>query len=135
LYLFSRIPLKLIYTENTEMAFKGDLEALVLGVLDLGELHGYEIAKRIQRISDRALEIGEGQLYPALHTLERSGLVTSTWFQQEGKPPRKVYAITDEGRKALATKRKEWTRFTEGVASILTPQVSLWTLGKVATRG
>jgi PadR family transcriptional regulator PadR len=53
------------------MAFKGDLEALVLGVLQDGELHGYEISKRIKLISAKALQVGEGQLYPALHKLEK----------------------------------------------------------------
>ncbi len=55
------------------MAFKGDLEALVLGVLQGGSLHGYEMAKRIRQSSESALSVGEGQLYPALHRLEREG--------------------------------------------------------------
>jgi transcriptional regulator len=101
------------------MAFKGDLEALVLGVLEGTEMHGYEISKRIRQLSETALSVGEGQLYPALHRLERDGLVAANWIPQEGKPPRKVYRLTDEGTAALAEHRKEWERFATGVRSIL----------------
>ena len=104
------------------MAFKGDLEALVLGVLEEGESHGYEISKRIRRLSEQALEVGEGQLYPALHALEASGHVASEWVPQEGKPARKVYKITAKGQLALEGKRSEWRDFANGVAAILTPR-------------
>ncbi len=103
------------------MAFKGDLDALILGVLEIEPLHGYEISKRIKRLSEHALDIGEGQLYPALHILERSGHVTATWVPIEGKPPRKVYEITESGRSNLVEKRREWTLFTAGVGAILNP--------------
>jgi transcriptional regulator len=104
------------------MAFKTDLEALVLGVLQDEPLHGYEIAKRIKKLSDTALAVGEGQLYPALHKLERDGMIQAEWIPQEGKPPRKVYRLTDEGNGALAHHRREWSRFADGVAAILSPR-------------
>lgn len=103
------------------MAFKSDLDALILGVLQEGERHGYEIAKRIRELSDTALAVGEGQLYPALHRLERDGMVAATWVPQEGKPPRKVYHLTDEGRGALTAHRQEWERFAKSVDRILSP--------------
>ena len=115
------IHLELMYSESIHMAFKSDLEALILGVLDGGDLHGYEIAKRIRRLSDKALDVGEGQLYPALHTLEHEKLVTATWVPQDGKPPRKVYQITEGGRSVLTGKRNEWKKFAEGVAAVLNP--------------
>jgi len=104
------------------LAFKGDLEALILGVLQAGELHGYEISKRIRELSDTALAVGEGQLYPALHRLERDGMVAATWVPQEGKPPRKVYRLTDDGNGELARHQREWSKFAEGVAAILAPR-------------
>jgi PadR family transcriptional regulator, regulatory protein PadR len=110
-----------MYDHPRDMAFKSDLDALILGVLQEGERHGYEIAKRIRELSETALAVGEGQLYPALHRLERDGLVAATWIPQEGKPPRKVYHLTDEGRGALATHRLEWERFANSVDRILTP--------------
>lgn len=110
-----------MYIVSGDMAFKSDLDALILGVLQEGERHGYEIAKRIRELSDTALAVGEGQLYPALHRLEKDGLVAATWVPQEGKPPRKVYHLTDEGSGALATHVREWQKFSESVNRILTP--------------
>jgi len=110
-----------MYDDPRAMAFKSDLEALILGVLSEAERHGYEIAKRIRELSDTALAVGEGQLYPALHRLEKDGLVAATWVPQEGKPPRKVYRLTDEGTEALAGHRREWEKFAQGVDRILKP--------------
>ena len=106
------------------MAFRGDLEAFILGALDGGAAHGYEIARRIKATSEEALAVGEGLLYPALHALERDGLVVAEWVPQEGKPNRKVYRLTDEGRGALTKKRKEWLRFAAGVSAVLRPGAS-----------
>lgn len=101
------------------MGFKGDLEALILGVLNEEPLHGYGIAKRIKSLSGKALSYGEGQLYPALHKLEVDAAIAASWVPQEGKPPRKVYCLTPEGRKVLETRRSEWRAFEQGVAKIL----------------
>ena len=106
------------------MAFKGDLEALVLGALDDGAAHGYEIARRIKRMSEEALAVGEGLMYPALHALERDGMIVAEWVPQTGKPDRKVYALTDLGRGALVKKRREWLRFSAGVSAVLKPEAS-----------
>ena len=111
----------MMYDELRDMAFKGDLEALVLGVLQHGDLHGYEISKRIKQLSEKALSVGEGQLYPALHKLEEEGYVSASWIPQEGKPPRKVYAITEEGHKALARHQRAWAAFSVGVEALLKP--------------
>ena len=103
------------------MAFRSDLEAMVLGVLQQSSLHGYEIAKRIRQLSKDALRFGEGQLYPALHGLEETGCIVAEWVPQEGKPARKVYSITEQGRLELEQQRKAWSKFAQGVASILSP--------------
>jgi PadR family transcriptional regulator PadR len=104
------------------MAFRGDLESLILGVLQEGDLHGYEIAKRIRTMSDSMLSYGEGQLYPALHALEAQGAIEARWVNQEGKPARRVYTLTDAGRGTLANKLAEWSRFAQGVTRMLTLQ-------------
>jgi len=104
------------------MAFKGDLEALILGVLQDGDLHGYEIAKRIKQMGAKALQVWEGQLYPALHKLEKDGFVSATWIPQDGKPPRKVYALTDDGKKELAAQHKKWQEFSVVVETMLRPR-------------
>lgn len=101
------------------MAFKSDLDALILGVLQGEELHGYEIAKRIRQCSATTLRIGEGQLYPALHRLEEEGRIQAQWLPQEGKPARKVYRLTTEGRVRLAEHQKAWQQFADGVTAVL----------------
>lgn len=101
------------------MAFKGDLEALVLGVLQGTAMHGYEISRRIRQLSEAALSVGEGQLYPTLHKLERDGLVAAEWVPQEGKPARKVYHLTEAGATSLAKHQKNWQQFSGGVGRIL----------------
>lgn len=101
------------------MAFKSDLDALILAVLSDRDLHGYEISKSIKQKSSDVLKFGEGQLYPALHKLESEGLIQASWVPQEGKPDRKVYSITSSGLTALNGHVSAWKRFSEGVASIL----------------
>lgn len=101
------------------MSFKGDIAALILGILQDGRLHGYEISKRIRMLSQEMLSLGEGQLYPALHRLEEEGLIASSWDIQEGRPNRKVYEITEAGLAELREKKKAWEKFMSGVNSIL----------------
>ena len=101
------------------MAFRSDLDAVILGTLADGPLHGYAIVRRLQSSSDGLLKLGEGQLYPALHKMEKGGLVTATWDAQEGKPSRRVYRLTDLGRKELARCRSDWERFAQSINAVL----------------
>lgn len=101
------------------MSFKSDLDTIVLGTLQGEGLHGYEISKRISTKSEGLLKVGEGQLYPVLHKLELEGFVTSEWVNQEGKPARKVYSLTDSGVAMLAEKRKGWEKFAAGIGAII----------------
>jgi PadR family transcriptional regulator PadR len=101
------------------MAFKSDLEALILGVLSGSALHGYEISKRIKEGGGENLAVGEGRLYPALHKLEAEGKVTAKWEPREGRPPRRIYELTEAGQRELAVHQDAWKRFTSSVGSIL----------------
>jgi len=101
------------------MAFKSDLEALILGVLHGNALHGYEISKRIKERGGETLAVGEGRLYPALHKLEADGKVTARWEPREGKPPRRIYELTEKGLRELSSQQAAWKKFTSGVGSIL----------------
>src|SRR5471030_1752676 len=92
------------------MAFKSDLEALILGVLHDGALHGYEISKRIKERGGETLAVGEGRLYPALHKLEADGKVTAKWEPREGKPPRRIYELTEIGRTELTVQQTAWRK-------------------------
>ncbi len=108
------------------MAFRGDLDALILGVLGTGRMHGYEISKRINEGAEDSIRVKEAQLYPILHRLENDGKIEAEWLPQEGKPARKVYRLTDTGRSALAAKQVEWQKFALSVATLLgtKPEVS-----------
>jgi len=81
---------------------KGDLPALILGVLGDAPNHGYAIAREVERLSDGALHLREGTLYPALRVLEQDGLIVGTWETQAKGADRKVYALTEAGRKEMA---------------------------------
>lgn len=98
---------------------KGDIPALVLAVLEEQPCHGYAIARYIERRSRQAFLMKEGTLYPTLRTLEQDGLLTADWEVQSSGPARKVYHITEEGRKELAKRRKEWDEYVQTMQAIL----------------
>lgn len=100
------------------MRYKTDLEAMVLAALGDGPAHGYGIVRTIRGRSEGVLKLGEGQLYPILHRLEEEGLVGGEWEIQDGKPPRKVYALTEAGHRSLETRQREWGAFANAVANV-----------------
>jgi PadR family transcriptional regulator, regulatory protein PadR len=101
------------------MAFRSDLDAIILGALVDGPLHGYAIVKRLHKHSGGLLKLGEGQLYPALHKLEKCNMVTAHWDQQEGKPSKRVYSLTELGRQELVRQRHAWEKFSRSIESVL----------------
>ena len=101
------------------MAFKGDTDALILGVLAERALHGYEISKQIKLQSKDAFQLGENKLYPALHKLEDGGYIVAEWIPQHGKPDRKVYSITAEGLTELENQRSAWRKFVSSMNSVM----------------
>ena len=89
---------------------RATLELAILHALTGGEQHGYALA---QRLADQKLgAVRGGVLYPVLNRLEAEDAVSSTWQAGQGGPGRKVYAITDDGRRRLAEQRAAWQRFT-----------------------
>jgi len=98
---------------------KGNTPTLILSVLASGPRHGYGIAREIERRSSEALKLGEGSLYPALRLLEVEGLVVGGWEVQPSGPARKVYALTDAGREALAARTRSWREFARAMESVL----------------
>ena len=101
------------------MAYKNEMEAMVLGVLKDGPLHGYKIAQTIRQHAEGVLKLGDNQIYPTLHRLELSGLVAAEWEQQEGKPNRKVYRLTEKGTAALKLRQKEWERYITTLSAVI----------------
>ncbi len=98
---------------------KGSTKNLILAVLKDGEMYGYQIIKSIADQSQEALQFGEGSIYPALHEMEKLGLLSSHWVPQEGKPDRKYYKLTPEGSQALAQGVKDWREFSHAVNHVL----------------
>ena len=99
-------------------ALKGHLDMLLLAVLRLRPAHGYSIIEELSRLSGSAFDLPEGTIYPALHRLERGGLVASRWSDETGRR-RRVYELTEAGRAALETQHRDWSRFSQGVESVL----------------
>lgn len=98
---------------------QGTLELLILKVLVLGPLHGWGIAKRIERISEDVLSVGQGSLYPALYRLEDKGLIASEWgVSPEGRRA-KFYTLTPAGKRQFADEQQGWRLFSTAVNRIL----------------
>ncbi len=110
---------EMIYNRVMSGLFKPDLSALVLGTLAAGPKHGYAITRAIREAGRGNLTLGEGQLYPVLHRLQELGFVSAEWHAQTGKPSRKVYTITEKGKRRLAKQRREWSEVSAGISSIL----------------
>lgn len=98
---------------------RGTLDILVLKSLAGGARHGYAVARWIKRVSDDALLVEEGALYPALHRLERRGWVGSEWGLSENNRRAKFYRLTSRGREALARESASWDRYVDAVGKVL----------------
>jgi transcriptional regulator len=102
-----------------ETAFlNGSVDLLLLAVVAEGPTYGYEITQSVLNRSGGRFSLKEGSLYPALHRLEREKLLESYWTEHDGRR-RKYYRLTPGGRKNLASKKTEWTAFTDGMRGVL----------------
>ncbi|MBV8387210.1 MAG: helix-turn-helix transcriptional regulator [Acidimicrobiia bacterium] len=97
---------------------KGHLDVLLLAVVSDGPAHGYALITRLRERSDGTFDLPEGTVYPALHRLERQGLLQSEWADLSGRR-RRVYRITAKGATALAAGQQEWRTFATSVGSVL----------------
>ena len=102
----------------TREQVKGQLELLILSVLDGAPRHGYAIISAVRDRSDGDFDLAEGTVYPALHRMEAQDLVTSTWADVGGRR-RRVYALSASGAAALVRRRAEWRSFATGVDAVL----------------
>jgi transcriptional regulator len=97
----------------------GTLDLLILKAVSLGPLHGYGVLLRIGQISDRALLIEQGALYPALFRLVRQGLLKATWGTSENNRRAKFYELTTEGRKRFREETQGWKRLAIAMTAAL----------------
>ena len=98
---------------------KGNTPTLILSVLSAGPLHGYGIARALERRSEGTLGLGEGSLYPALRALEADGFIEGKWEGEATGRARKVYAVTASGRAELERRRRSWDEFVEAINTVL----------------
>ena len=98
---------------------QGTLDFLILKTLTWGPMHGFEISRWSRRITDQALEVEEGALYPALHRMERKGWLTAEWAVTERGRRAKYYQLTKAGRDQLLAEDAEWRRYVGVVAKIV----------------
>jgi transcriptional regulator len=100
-------------------SLQGTLDLLILKTLAQGENHGFGITLHIQTVSDGLLRVEEGSLYPALHRLEREGLVTSEWRVTDNGRRARYYQLTAAGRKRLGEAEDSWAALSRGVSKVL----------------
>src|SRR6516165_12462916 len=91
---------------------------IVLAALAGGPAHGYAIIQGIHRRSGGAFDLPEGTIYPALHRLEKNGLLSSRWTIADSGRKRRTYALTRRGHAALADQRATWERFSAAISGV-----------------
>jgi PadR family transcriptional regulator PadR len=92
---------------------------LILSVLNSAPAHGYEIVRRIKELSNGIFEWQEGTIYPALHKLEARELIRGQWVEALNGKMRRVYSLTDGGKRVLLSDAKEWSVYSKAVEKIL----------------
>ena len=95
-------------------ALKGHLELLLLAILSEGPAHGYAVIESLRSRSGGTFNLPEGTIYPALHRLERQGLLRSCWLEDSARRKR-IYQLTPKGQQALAQRQEEWKRFSKAI--------------------
>ena len=103
---------------------KGSSNSLLLCVLERQPMYGYQIVKELEARSQGYFKFKEGTLYPALHRLENSGLITSKWEMLENGRQRRYYSITEKGMAKLAQEKTQWLDFFTAVSLIFQPEKS-----------
>ena len=99
---------------------KGTVQLGILALLAEGRRYGFEIIEELKGRTGGYLDLKEGTLYPALHRMEKQGLLVSQWVLQDaGGAPRKYYSITPEGVRSLENARTQWTAMVAGVEGVL----------------
>lgn len=98
---------------------QGTLDFLILKTLSWGSMHGFQIARWIQQATDEVLRIEEGTLYPALHRLDRKGLIVGEWGVSDRGRRAKFYRLTAAGERVLRQEARDWSRFVAAVDKVV----------------
>ncbi|MBL8228961.1 MAG: PadR family transcriptional regulator [Bryobacterales bacterium] len=104
---------------NKSDLLQGTLDMLILRTLALEPMHGFAIAKRIEQVSQEALRVEHGSLYPALYRLEEQGFVSTDWGVTELNRRAKYYKLTRKGRKQLEAELNHWRKLAAGIERVI----------------
>ncbi len=97
---------------------RGHLDLLLLAALEGSPAHGYAVIERLRERSDGTFDFPEGTIYPALHRLEREGLLASRWMENAPRR-RRVYSLTRSGQTALGRETENWRRFSRAIEAVM----------------
>jgi transcriptional regulator len=106
-------------SESKSNVLQGTLDLLILKALSPGELHGLGVSRRIEQITNGTFRVQPGSLFPALHRLEESGALTSSWQASENNRRAKFYELTKSGRRRLGEETAQWHKIAMAIASAL----------------
>ena len=106
-------------TSKQTNLLQGTLDLLILRALGPGELHGLAISRRIEQITRGAFVVKPGSLFPALHRMEESGWLSSSWGNSENNRRAKFYALTKAGRGQLEVETEQWNTIAGAMANAL----------------
>ena len=98
---------------------QGTLDLLILKILDLEPRSGWAIGQRLRQVSDDALQVSDGSLYPALHKLEQQGWISAEWQSTANNRRAKVYALTPPGRRYLRQESENWKRLSRAITHVV----------------
>ena len=98
---------------------RGTLDLILLRLLRAGPANGWQLTQSIQLVSNGALDVNYGSIYPALRRLEAQGWVTGRWAMTDNNRRARFYQLTAAGRKQLAAEREQWERFSNALRLIL----------------
>ena len=109
-------------TENRSAILQGTLDLMVLKTLEqMGPLHGYGIARRIEQVGQEVLVVNQGTIYLCLVRLGQKKWVTAKWGTSENNRKAKFYSITKGGRKQLVAETENWERISGVIGRVLQP--------------
>ena len=118
-------------TTSENQLLRGTVDLLILKSLSWGPRHGYAISEWIEAVTDDALHLMEGTVYPALHRMEKKGWIEASWGQSENNRRAKYYALTQWGRERLVSDTTRWQTYAAAMSKALSatsPELEAGTL-------
>jgi len=100
---------------------KGSTDSLLLSLIGQQPMYGYQILKELERRSQGYFKFKEGTLYPALHRVEKAGLIVGKWHMLPSGRQRRYYYLTDKGHRLLVEKMSQWQDFLTAMNLIIQP--------------